>query len=377
MNQRRVSRKDIKHLLESPFRKLGHMLAKVVFSPKKAIYPFHVSKGTKILFLRHDGLGDMICTIPMFQKIQEHFPYAEIHVMCTNANVSFIECCDFIDNVHIVDKNIQNSPFSFLGVIRNIRKNKYDIIINCLTSKASKNGILTSLLSHPITLSSSVYFGNQYEVYFSAQSKKAASEESMWDKMLMLANETFGLDIETSTVNPILPSIQQQVQDAKNTIMELGLSEKPFIALNISVGQARNQWNIESYVSLIKYIIQTGKEPLLFAIQKDYYLIDLIQQHIPSIQYYPIGRHILEVGEALTYAAITISPDTGFLHLASVANCPIIGLYCALSEDVKNEWAPFRVQNIRIFSETDKVSDISEQSVIDAFVKLDDMINHS
>ena len=193
----------------------------------------------------------------------------------------------------------------------------------------------------------------------------------------MLANETFGLDIETSTVNPILPSIQQQVQDAKNTIMELGLSEKPFIALNISVGQARNQWNIESYVSLIKYIIQTGKEPLLFAIQKDYYLIDLIQQHIPSIQYYPIGRHILEVGEALTYAAITISPDTGFLHLASVANCPIIGLYCALSEDVKNEWAPFRVQNIRIFSETDKVSDISEQSVIDAFVKLDDMINHS
>ena len=152
---------------------------------------------------------------------------------------------------------------------------------------------------------------------------------------------------------------------------------EPFIALNISVGQARNQWNIESYVSLIKYIIQTGKEPLLFAIQKDYYLIDLIQQHIPSIQYYPIGRHILEVGEALTYAAITISPDTGFLHLASVANCPIIGLYCALSEDVKNEWAPFRVQNIRIFSETDKVSDISEQSVIDAFVKLDDMINHS
>ena len=124
MNQRRVSRKDIQHLLESPFRKLGHMLAKVIFSPKKAIYPFHVSKGTKILFLRHDGLGDMICTIPMFQKIQEHFPYAEIHVMCTNANVSFIECCDFIDNVHIVDKNIQNSPFSFLGVIRNIRKNK-------------------------------------------------------------------------------------------------------------------------------------------------------------------------------------------------------------------------------------------------------------
>ncbi|MFM6955617.1 MAG: glycosyltransferase family 9 protein, partial [Ignavibacteria bacterium] len=353
-----------------------HVLAKAVFSPKKANYPFHVSKGTKILFLRHDGLGDMICTLPMFQKIRDHYPYVELHVMCTNANVSFIAHCDFIDHIHIVDKNIQHSPFLFLSVIRKIRNYKYDMIINCLTSKASKNGILTSLLSHPITLSSSVYFGNQYEVYFSAQSQKAASEESMWDKMLMLAIETFGLDIETSTVNPILPSLPQHVHDAQQTIMELGLTEKRFIAINISVGQTRNQWNIESYVSLINYIIKSGKEPLLFAIQKDFYFIELIQQYVPSVQYYPIGRHILEVGEALTYAALTISPDTGFLHLASVAKCPVIGLYCALSEDVKNEWAPFRVQHIRIFSETDKVSDISEQLVIDAFIKLEDMLNH-
>jgi len=159
MKKSAFTQKDLKHLLELPFRRLGHVLAKAVFSPKKASYPFHVSKGTKILFLRHDVLGDMITTLPLIRLVKKNFPEAEIHILCTPSNSSVLSYCNVIDQIHIVSPKILTAPHVHLKDIRAIRSLEFDIIVNCYTARTSKNGILIRLLSGPNTISSTVYAG--------------------------------------------------------------------------------------------------------------------------------------------------------------------------------------------------------------------------
>lgn len=279
MNQRIVSRKDIQHLLESPFRKLGHILAKAVFSPKKAVYPFPVLPGSKILFLRHDVLGDMITTLPLFRLVKRNFPEAEIHVLCTKSNSSILTYCEAVDHIHVVNPNILSAPHLHLQEIRAIRSLDFDIIVNCYTARTSKNGILIRLLSGSNTISSTVFAGERYASYFSAQSTLASSMISMWDKMFMLGVETFGLTYSDEERNPWLPALERHEQSARQTIKELGLKEKNFIAVNLSVGQERNIWPIHSYKVYLGYLLENGFTPLLLECRRNNHLLSPFNQN--------------------------------------------------------------------------------------------------
>jgi ADP-heptose:LPS heptosyltransferase len=366
MKQRKFSKKDFQHILEIPFRKLGHVLAKAVFSPKKAEYPFAVGTATKILFLRHDVLGDMITTLPLFRLVKKNFPDAEIHVLCTKSNSAILTYCDAVDHIHVVSPNILTAPHLHLKEIRAIRSIDFDIIVNCYTARTSKNGILIRSLSGPNTISSTVYAGERYASYFSAQSTLASSMISMWDKMFMLGIETFGLTYSDEERNPWFPALEQHELSARKTIQELGLQEKNFIAVNLSVGQVRNIWPLQSYKLYLGYLLEHGFTPLLFGLQKDLSLIESIQSEFPSISHYPFGRELQEIGMALSMAGCAMSPDTGFVHLATSVGCPIILLDQQRPKEIAEEWSPFRVNYVRVESTSSIVSDIQIIDVIHA-----------
>jgi len=366
MKQRRVSSKDIQHLLETPFRKLGHVLAKAVFSPKKAEYPFPVIPGSKILFLRHDVLGDMITTLPLFRLVKRNFPEAEIHVVCTKSNSAILTYCDAVDHIHVVSPNILTAPHLHLSEIRAIRSLDIDIIVNCYTARTSKNGILIRLLSGPNTISSTVYAGERYASYFSAQSTLASSMISMWDKMFMLGVGTFGLTYSDEERDPWLPALEQHAQSARQTINELGLKEKNFIAVNLSVGQERNIWPIQSYKIYLGYLLENGFNPLLFGMPKEQSLIESIQSEFPTISHYPFGRELQEIGMALSMADCAMSPDTGFVHLATSVGCPIILLDQQRPRQIAETWSPYRVNYVRVESTSSIVADIQIIDVIHA-----------
>jgi ADP-heptose:LPS heptosyltransferase len=308
----------------------------------------------------------MITTLPLFRLVKRNFPEAEIHVVCTKSNSAILTYCDAVDHIHVVSPNILTAPHLHLSEIRAIRSLDIDIIVNCYTARTSKNGILIRLLSGPNTISSTVYAGERYASYFSAQSTLASSMISMWDKMFMLGVETFGLTYSDEERDPWLPALEQHAQSARQTINELGLKEKNFIAVNLSVGQERNIWPIQSYKIYLGYLLENGFNPLLFGMPKEQSLIESIQSEFPTISHYPFGRELQEIGMVLSMAGCAMSPDTGFVHLATSVGCPIILLDQQRPKVVADEWSPFRVNHVRVESTTSIVADIQIIDVIHA-----------
>lgn len=361
-----MSLRDIMLAIYAPFKSAGHGIARFMFSPTQGAYPFPVNKGTSILFLRHDALGDMLATLPMIRAVKNHYPDAIIHILCTESNASILDHADFIDHVHIVSRSIHDAPITHLKDILRIRRLHVDIIVNCLTSKMSKNGIITRLLSHANTLSSSIYAGDRYAIYVSRQSMTAAHASIMWEKMMNLGRETFNLHVSDRECKPFFPSSESHASTAEQTLRLLLHPKETFVAINISVGQQRNQWSIDAYDAFIHHVQDRGFVPLLFAMERDLSIVDSLKERIPGLKQYPSDRHVCEVGEALRLASWGLSPDTGFLHLATAAGCPMIALYCYLPDQAKDEWIPYRIPHLRIFSTTNDIMSIHASTVIDA-----------
>ena len=345
-------------------RKITYPMASAVFNAKPSSLPFKVKDRMNILFMRHDVLGDMITTLPLFRLVKTHFPNANIHVLATKSNASILEFCEYVDRIHIVPISILGKPYKHLSTIQKLKALEFDIIINCFTAQASQNGILTYLISAPKSLRATIDFGSRYLCYYNALSPLAARESNMWNRMFMLGADVFGIQFHEEERIPYLPAHEMHKESALHIINDFGLQPKKFIAINISTGQARNRWTIDGYIALISFLKQEGYDVLLFGLESDFCIIEKLQAAFPGINYFPFKKKLAEVGMALKQALLSISPDTGFVHLATSALVPQIILAQSNGSTI-DEWSPIYIPFKKIIADNNAfVETISPEKVI-------------
>ena len=93
----------------------------------------------KILIIRLSAIGDTIHTLPMVYSLKKQFPTCEIGWVVEAKAKLFIENNPAIDKCFIIDKKQKN----FFKVIKQIRKEKYDIALD--PQQLLKSGIVLGL----------------------------------------------------------------------------------------------------------------------------------------------------------------------------------------------------------------------------------------
>ena len=77
----------------------------------------------RVLILRHDVLGDMIVTLPMFALIKQINPMIEVHVLASTKNADILKYDKNVTRVHLYNGNLLQSFFS----LRRLRKYNFDV----------------------------------------------------------------------------------------------------------------------------------------------------------------------------------------------------------------------------------------------------------
>ena len=87
---------------------------------------------SKILFIRRDNIGDLVCTTPSIRAVREKYPDAKIGILVNTYNADTVSNNPDIDEVyiyekakHATDKNKLSVWRSNLKVLLKIRKEKY------------------------------------------------------------------------------------------------------------------------------------------------------------------------------------------------------------------------------------------------------------
>lgn len=56
-------------------------------------------KVERILVIRLDHLGDMVCTSPFIRELRKNYPQAQIDLLCSDEVYNYIELNPYVDNI--------------------------------------------------------------------------------------------------------------------------------------------------------------------------------------------------------------------------------------------------------------------------------------
>jgi ADP-heptose:LPS heptosyltransferase len=117
------------------FRALGLVLAPVVVAP-----PDWSARPHRVLFLRHDRIGDMVLTTGILRAIRIAQPNLTLDVLASKRNASVLDHNPHVATVHVLDAS---RPWSYWRALREVRRTGYDAVIDPMVTGPS---LTTTLL---------------------------------------------------------------------------------------------------------------------------------------------------------------------------------------------------------------------------------------
>src|SRR5919201_4063948 len=86
----------------------------------------------KILLIRRNGIGDMICALPLVRRVRAGFPSARIDLLASERNAPILQDLPIVDRVLVYRRGrglLRNHYFNLRRFMRPVRKERYDLAI--------------------------------------------------------------------------------------------------------------------------------------------------------------------------------------------------------------------------------------------------------
>lgn len=310
----------------------------------------------KILVIRRDNIGDLVCTTPAISALRIHYPDAEIAALVNSYNAEVLRGNPNLDHLFVYQKLKHASGLASrfkavsdrLKLIAKLRSWKPDVTI---LAKASYE-------RHGINFARQ--FGAKNIIGYVPDDLSRA--KSMPD--VRLPTPDFTTLHEVEAVNGLLKPLG--IEDALDSL-QIFPDEKAVahiaerlpkavkrIALHISAREPERRWGNDNFIALAKHILQSqpGDQILLFWSPgkandphhpgDDEAAQQLIQE-VQSNRLVPMPtKNLTELIAALSLCDLFIGTDGGAMHLAAGLNKPCLALFENLPQKL-NHWYPWRV----------------------------------
>lgn len=269
-----------------------------------------MQENKKILIIKLAAIGDVVHTTIIPKAIKEKHPLWKIHYLIPKGIAPIIENQKYIDKIYEWETLNKDSFRYLFEIIKNLKKEKYDIIFNL--SFSIRNFII-AFLTFPKKIVYKKYNKNTWvEDYFN-------SAKSVIDDLELPKN--LQLDIDEK--------IDKNISDFLNKY------QKPYILISPGPYNSPRQgriWNIEKWMELSSRLLKIyGGTVFVNGSEDEYdYHKQLSNENIIVIS----GKFNLKESAAITSKMnIVISGDSGPLHIASALNVNTLAILGSTSPD--------------------------------------------
>lgn len=291
---------------------------------------FASDKIEKILVLRIDHLGDMVCTIPFIRELRKNYPNAEIDLLCSAEVYNYVELNPYVNKIikyskpeikkHVFERTIM---FMYRFAREHFKDNYYDIVFTpeCPTPAT------TRILAHFIRAKKVVSFVIE-DAYFKVTDTKFSRKifpvrhtvENCLDLLTAVQGKWNNDELE-------IWADDNDKRIVDELLAEIGVSEDRLkVVMFISTSADYKDWAVENYAKVAEALIEKyHAQIILLGAKSDTYEKGKVFMKLVPKAYNLIGRTtIRQTGVIIKKADVYLGGDTGTLHLA--AACKINGV---------------------------------------------------
>lgn len=337
----------------------------------------------RILIVRRDNIGDLVCTTPAIAALRKHYPDAEIAALVNSYNADVLRNNPNLDKVFVYQKlkhagglfNRIKAVVERLKLITELRRWKPDVTI---LAKASYE-------RHGLNFARQI--GAKNIIGYMPDDVKQA--KGLPD--ICLPTPDFKTLHEVEAVNGLLKPLGiddalgplQVFSDANAVaaIKERVPEAMHRIALHISAREPERRWGSEKFIALTKHILDSQPETQILLFWSpgkaddphhpgDDEAAERLMRAVQSDRLVPLPtKNLTELIAALSLCDLFIGTDGGALHLAVGLNKPCLALFENLPQKLKH-WYPWQVESCVVYGKRADVTSVELEQVLAAISTL-------
>jgi len=269
----------------------------------------------KILIIQTAFLGDVILATPLIESISREFPSAKIDFLLKKGNEALLQGHPKLHNVYVFDKSTKRR--SMINLLRSIRKEKYDLVLNL--HRFASSGLLTIFSGAKETRG---FSKNPLSLFYTKKFKHVIGEGAHEvDRNLTLLSDLLK--------NPIRrPQLYPSVEDFAFVSKWKGL---PYYCL----APASVWFTKQAPPAIWQYVMEKydeeGIQFYLLGGPADFDLCEGIKQMSQRSNVHNLAGQLslMQSAALMKDAKRNFVNDSGPLHIASAGNAPVSAFFCS------------------------------------------------
>jgi heptosyltransferase III len=309
----------------------------------------------RILILRRDNIGDLVCTTPLISALRERLPRAWLGALVTTYNAEVLAGNAALDEVFVYEKlkhrsgSLLSHLRTRLGQVSRLRSQHLDcVLVPAPAPQALK--LARSLKPGKVLASPTSFPSRQHEV-----------------ERVFELGRSLGLQGKPG-------ALRVAADPALQAALRQRLGAGPFIAIHISARRPAQQWPLERYAALAAGLARDARVLLLWAPGSrdnaghpgDDEAAAAVLKAAPGAIPLPTPD-LKTLIAALSLADCVVCPDGGAMHLAAALGKPVVALF---GDSPVERWRPWGVPYRVVRPDSRNLADLPLQPVLDAFHEL-------
>jgi len=320
------------------------------------------ARSYRVLFIRNDGIGDLIVSMEAMRAIAESSPTITLDVLASPQNAELARSLPFVNEVIIHRRGFLLRAWP---TWRLLRSKRYDAVVD---GRVVLRGLSTQTTA--LLLSTGAPWrigigGRRNDDVYSV--KIDAKDLPHWTDHAVALAGAFGVRPDSRDWRPKLQVSVADREDAERMWDGVGKG-RPRVLVNVSVGHPERSWPAEKFSVVLRRVRERLPRATIVLAS-----MPAEQGMANSLAAAVGGKAIpLSLGEvfaALATAELLISPETAITHAASAFQTPTL----ALQRKGNSRWSPYRTVGRNVFADdARRLTGLPVERVLSA---LDDLIS--
>ena len=275
----------------------------------------------RLLFLRHDRIGDMIVSTALMRAVAESHPGIELDVLASPANASVLDGADFVRQVIVFDRR---DPRSYPAMARRLRAERYDAVIDCMVTASSVTTLLLMAAAGAPYRVGIAGRGNDDAINVAVP---AAGGEQLMAIEIGALSAAFGIDPRKVDWRPELFVSPRMREDAAARWRSIGTGTGQRVLVNVSAGSATRQWQTEKFAAVISHIRHRMPDAAVLVTGAPNERDRVDEVVIRSGATAAATASLAAVFALVATADFVVTPETSIVHAASAFRRPAVAIY--------------------------------------------------
>lgn len=315
----------------------------------------------RILVIRRDNIGDLVCTTPALSALRRRFPQARICALVNTYNRAVLERNPDVDAVYAYEKAKHRAPgtsrwrvyWNTLHLMLRLRRERFDYAL-LAGSRFMPHALRLARQMKPRHIVGYTAAGapDSKAIDMGVKESTAGTRHEIESVFELL--RPLGVEGQPPERMQVYPDPVERGKAYAALREQPGWSDRTLVAVQISAREKDNQWPLENFAQLMRATDTKAAFVLLWSpgdTANPFYPGDdakaetLLRQmkNVPVVAYRTptVGSLI----GALSVCDLVVCCDSGTLHLAAALGKRILGFYC---ESMAKRWAPWGAPHVQL-----------------------------